>query len=199
MISYIIGEIKYIGEDNFVIENNNIGYFINSSFNTIKTLEINNKFKIFTKMNVREDDISLFGFSSKDELEVFELLTSVSTIGPKNAIAILSTLNVDKIKLAIVNNDIDTLTKAKGIGKKTASRIILELVDKVKKMAINDDISISNQDFDNITSNGEIEVAREALLNLGYQRNSIDKVLSSLKDSDLSLEEIIKESLKRMI
>ena len=199
MISYIIGEIKHIGEDNFVIENNNIGYFINSSFNTIKTLEINNEFKIFTKMNVREDDISLFGFSSKDELEVFELLTSVSTIGPKNAIAILSTLNVDKIKLAIVNNDIDSLTKAKGIGKKTASRIILELVDKVKKMAINDDISISNQDFDNITSNGEIEVAREALLNLGYQRNSIDKVLSSLKDSDLSLEEIIKESLKRMI
>ena len=199
MISYIIGEIKYIGEDNFVIENNNIGYFINSSFNTIKTLEINNEFKIFTKMNVREDDISLFGFSSKDELEVFELLTSVSTIGPKNAIAILSTLNVDKIKLAIVNNDIDTLTKAKGIGKKTASRIILELVDKVKKMTINDDISISNPDIDNITSNGEIEVAREALLNLGYQRNSIDKVLSSLKDSDLSLEEIIKESLKRMI
>lgn len=199
MISYIIGEIKYIGEDNFVIENNNIGYFINSSFNTIKTLEINNEFKIFTKMNVREDDISLFGFSSKDELEVFELLTSVSTIGPKNAIAILSTLNVDKIKLAIVNNDIDTLTKAKGIGKKTASRIILELVDKVKKMAINDDISISNQDFDNISSNAEIEVAREALLNLGYQRNSIDKVLASLKDSDLSLEEIIKESLKRMI
>lgn len=199
MISYIIGEIKHIGEDNFVIENNNIGYFINSSFNTIKTLEINNEFKIFTKMNVREDDISLFGFSSKDELEVFELLTSVSTIGPKNAIAILSTLNVDKIKLAIVNNDIDTLTKAKGIGKKTASRIILELVDKVKKMAINDDISISNPDFDNITSNGEIEVAREALLNLGYQRNSIDKVLSSLKDSNLSLEEIIKESLKQMI
>lgn len=199
MISYIIGEIKYIGEDNFVIENNNIGYSINSSFNTIKTLEINNEFKIFTKMNVREDDISLFGFSSKDELEVFELLTSVSTIGPKNAIAILSTLNVDKIKLAIVNNDIDTLTKAKGIGKKTASRIILELVDKVKKMAINDDISISNPDIDNISSNGEIEVAREALLNLGYQRNSIDKVLASLKDSDLSLEEIIKESLKRMI
>lgn len=199
MISYIIGEIKHIGEDNFVIENNNIGYFINSSFNTIKTLEINNEFKIFTKMNVREDDISLFGFSSKDELEVFELLTSVSTIGPKNAIAILSTLNVDKIKLAIVNNDIDTLTKAKGIGKKTASRIILELVDKVKKMAINDDISISNPDIDNISSSGEIEVAREALLNLGYQRNSIDKVLSSLKDSDLSLEEIIKESLKRMI
>ena len=197
MISYIIGEIKYIGEDSFVIENNNIGYLINSSFNTIKTLEINNEFKIFTKMNVREDDISLFGFSSKDELEVFELLTSVSTIGPKNAIAVLSTLNVDKIKLAIVNNDIDTLTKAKGIGKKTASRIILELVDKVKKMAINEDLTIS--DIKITGTNSEIDVAREALINLGYQRNSIDKVLSSLKDSDLSLEEIIKEALKRMI
>lgn len=197
MISYIIGEIKYIGEDSFVIENNNIGYLINSSFNTIKTLEINNEFKIFTKMNVREDDISLFGFSSKDELEVFELLTSVSTIGPKNAIAVLSTLNVDKIKLAIVNNDIDTLIKAKGIGKKTASRIILELVDKVKKMAINEDLTISDTKITG--SNNEIEVAREALVNLGYQRNSIDKVLSSLKDSDLSLEEIIKEALKRMI
>ncbi|WP_236785399.1 Holliday junction branch migration protein RuvA [Anaerococcus ihuae] len=197
MISYIIGEIKYIGEDSFVIENNNIGYLINSSFNTIKTLEINNEFKIFTKMNVREDDISLFGFSSKDELEVFELLTSVSTIGPKNAIAVLSTLNVDKIKLAIVNNDIDTLTKAKGIGKKTASRIILELVDKVKKMAINEDLTISDTKITG--TNSEIDVAREALINLGYQRNSIDKVLSSLKDSDLSLEEIIKEALKRMI
>ena len=197
MISYIIGEIKYIGEDSFVIENNNIGYLINSSFNTIKTLEINNEFKIFTKMNVREDDISLFGFSSKDELEVFELLTSVSTIGPKNAIAVLSTLNVDKIKLAIVNNDIETLTKAKGIGKKTASRIILELVDKVKKMAINEDLTISDTKISG--SNNEIEVAREALVNLGYQRNSIDKVLATLKDSDLSLEEIIKEALKRMI
>lgn len=197
MISYIIGEIKYIGEDIFVIENNNIGYLINSSFNTIKTLEINNEFKIFTKMNVREDDISLFGFSSKDELEVFELLTSVSTIGPKNAIAVLSTLNVDKIKLAIVNNDIDTLTKAKGIGKKTASRIILELVDKVKKMAINEDLTISDTKITG--SNNEIDVAREALINLGYQRNSIDKVLTALKDTDLSLEQIIKEALKRMI
>lgn len=197
MISYIIGEIKYIGEDIFVIENNNIGYLINSSFNTIKTLEINNEFKIFTKMNVREDDISLFGFSSKDELEVFELLISVSTIGPKNAIAVLSTLNVDKIKLAIVNNDIDTLTKAKGIGKKTASRIILELIDKVKKMAINEDLTISDTKI--VGSNNEIDVAREALINLGYQRNSIDKVLTTLKDTDLSLEQIIKEALKRMI
>lgn len=196
MINYIIGEVKYINEDNFVIENNNLGFMINSSLNTISKLEINSEYKIFTRMNVREDDISLFGFSTKEELEMFELLTSVSTIGPKNAIAILSSLNVDKIKIAIVNNDIDSLTKAKGIGKKTASRIILELVDKVKKMPIN---NANNFEIESKSTNSEIEVAREALLNLGYQRNSIDKVLYDLKDSDLSLEEIIKESLKKMI
>lgn len=196
MINYIIGEVKYINEDSFVIENNNLGFLINSSLNTISKLEINSEYKIFTKMNVREDDISLFGFSTKDELEMFDLLTSVSTIGPKNAVAVLSSLNVDRIKLAIVNNDIDTLVKAKGIGKKTASRIILELVDKVKKLPIN-----NKNDFEVVdkTTNSEIEVAREALLNLGYQRNSIDKVLFELKDSDLTLEEIIKESLKKMI
>lgn len=197
MISYIIGEIKQIDEESFVIENNNMGYLINSSLYTISKLEINSEYKIYTKMNVREDDISLYGFSSIEELEMFDLLTSVSTIGPKNAISVLSSISVDKIKLAIVNNDINSLTKAKGVGKKTASRIVLELVDKVKKMPINKDAS--NDIMDSNTPNSEIAVAREALLNLGYQRNSIDKVLSQLKDTDLSLEEIIKESLKKMI
>ena len=197
MISYIIGEIKHLDEESFIIENNNMGYLINSSLYTISKLEINSEYKIYTKMNVREDDISLYGFSSIEELEMFDLLTSVSTIGPKNAISVLSSISVDKIKLAIVNNDINSLTKAKGVGKKTASRIVLELVDKVKKMPINKDAS--NDIMDSNTPNSEIAVAREALLNLGYQRNSIDKVLSELKDTDLSLEEIIKESLKKMI
>lgn len=197
MISYIIGEIKQIDEESFVIENNNMGYLINSSLYTTSKLEINSEYKIYTKMNVREDDISLYGFSSIEELEMFDLLTNVSTIGPKNAISVLSSISVDKIKLAIVNNDINSLTKAKGVGKKTASRIVLELVDKVKKMPINEDGS--NDIMDSNTPNSEIAVAREALLNLGYQRNSIDKVLSQLKDTDLSLEQIIKESLKKMI
>lgn len=197
MISYIIGEIKHINEESFIIENNNMGYLINSSFYTTSKLEINSEYKIYTKMNVREDDISLYGFSSIEELEMFDLLTSVSTIGPKNAISVLSSISVDKIKLAIVNNDINSLTKAKGVGKKTASRIVLELVDKVKKMHINK--NAKEDILDTNTPNSEIAVAREALLNLGYQRNSIDKVLAQLKDTDLSLEEIIKESLKKMM
>lgn len=195
MISYIIGQIRAINEDNFVIENNSMGYIIFSSLTTLANIEINNEYKIYTSMQVREDDISLFGFISKDELEMFLHLTSVSTIGPKTALGILSSLSVNEIKNAILNNDINKLTVAKGIGKKSASRIILELVDKVKKMNFvpiekTEDVSVVNEDFD---------VAKEALLNLGYQKNDIDRVLLELKDNELGLEELIKESLKRLI
>lgn len=195
MISYIIGHIRMINEDSFVIENNNMGYLIYSSLTTLADIEINNEYKIYTSMQVREDDISLFGFFTKDELEMFTLLTSVSTIGPKIAMGILSSISVNEIKTAIINNDIDKLTVAKGIGKKSASRIILELVDKVKKM---DFVPVENIKINN-SKNDEIDVAREALLNLGYEKNDVEKVLSELKDTDLSLEGLIKESLKRLI
>ena len=196
MIAYIIGDVRSISEEDFVLENNQMGYLIKSSLSTLALLELNNEYKIYTSLQVREDDMSLYGFYSKEELEMFLLLTSVSSIGPKNAIGILSSMGVNDIKLAIVNSDIDKLTIAKGIGKKTASRIILELMDKVKKMPIEDNISPSkvitytNEDFD---------VAKEALMNLGYAQNDINNVLLELKDMDLSLEELVKESLKRLI
>ena len=196
MISYIIGDIKVISEDGFVIENNNIGYFINSTLTSLANIQINNEYKIYTSMQVREDDISIYGFVSKEELEMFLLLISVSSVGPKIALGMLSSIDADDIKIAIVNNDIDTLTQGKGIGKKTASRIILELVDKVKKMAMpqklksEESIAIDNDNFG---------VAREALKNLGYVENDISSVLNELKGLDLGLEELIKESLKRLI
>lgn len=195
MISYIIGHVRNIDEESFIIENNNIGYLIYSSLATLSNLEINSEYKIYTSMQVREDDISLFGFFTKDELEMFSLLTSVSTIGPKTAMGILSSISVNEIKTAVVNNDIDKLTLAKGIGKKSASRIILELVDKVKKMSFVPVENIKQAD----TLNEDFEVAKEALLNLGYQKNDVDRVLYELKDTDLSLEGLVKESLKRLI
>ncbi|EEI83594.1 Holliday junction branch migration protein RuvA [Anaerococcus tetradius] len=195
MISYIIGHVRNIDEESFIIENNNIGYLIYSSLATLSNLEINSEYKIYTSMQVREDDISLFGFFTKDELEMFSLLTSVSTIGPKTAMGILSSISVNEIKTAVVNNDIDKLTLAKGIGKKSASRIILELVDKVKKMSF---VPVENIKQDDML-NEDFEVAKEALLNLGYQKNDVDRVLSELKDTDLSLEGLVKESLKRLI
>lgn len=196
MIAYIIGDVRSISEEDFVLENNQMGYLVKSSLSTLALLELNNEYKIYTSLQVREDDMSLYGFYSKEELEMFLLLTSVSSIGPKNAIGILSSMGVNDIKLAIVNSDIDKLTIAKGIGKKTASRIILELMDKVKKMPIEDNtspskvITYTNEDFD---------VAKEALVNLGYAQNDINNVLLELKDMDLSLEELVKESLKRLI
>ena len=196
MISYIKGDIKAISEDGFIIENNNMGFFINSTLTSLSNIQINNEYKIYTSMQVREDDISLYGFYSKDELEMFLLLISVSTIGPKIALGMLSSISADEIKIAIVNNDIDTLTKAKGIGKKTASRIILELVDKVKKMAIPD---VDKIDKVKPVENDNLKVAKEALKNLGYMENDIARVLNELRDEDLGLEALIKESLKRLI
>ena len=127
---------------------------------------------------------------------MFLLLISVSSIGPKIALGMLSSISSDEIKLAIVNNDIDKLTKAKGIGKKTASRIILELVDKVKKMALPDASKIEQV---SPVENDNLSVARDALKNLGYMENDIARVLNELRDADLSLEGLIKESLKRLI
>lgn len=196
MISYIKGDVKEISEEGFVIENNNIGYFINSTLTSLSNIQINNEYKIYTSMQVREDDISIYGFYSKEELEMFLLLISVSSIGPKIALGMLSSISSDEIKLAIVNNDIDKLTKAKGIGKKTASRIILELVDKVKKMALPDANKIEQV---SPVENDNLGVARDALKNLGYMENDITRVLSELRDADLSLEALIKESLKRLI
>lgn len=195
MISYIIGDVRTINEEDFIIENNNMGYQIKTSLSTLALIELNNEYKIYTSLQVREDDMSLYGFYSKEELEMFLLLTSVSSIGPKNAITILSSLGVEDIKLAIANNDIDALTRAKGVGKKTASRIILELMDKVKLMPLakKSDKSV------NLSANEDLDVAKEALINLGYAQNDISNVLLELKDMDLSLEELIKESLKRLI
>ena len=196
MISYIKGDIKAISADGFVIENNNIGYFINSTLTSLSKIQINNEYKIYTSMQVREDDISLYGFYSQEELEMFLLVISVSSIGPKIALGMLSSISSDEIKIAIVNNDINTLTKAKGIGKKTASRIILELVDKVKKMALPE---VSKTNEVKTESSDNLEVAKEALKNLGYMENDIARVLNELRDSELSLEALIKESLKRLI
>lgn len=194
MISYIIGEVRAISEDSFVIENNNIGYLIKSSISTLGLIELNNEYKIYTSLQVREDDMSLYGFYSKEELEMFLLLTSVSSIGPKNGIGILSSLSVDEIKLAIVNSDIDALTKAKGVGKKTASRIILELMDKIKMMPVP---AKTSKPISSPVSE-DVDFAKEALANLGFAQNDINHVMVELRGMDLSLEQLVKEAIKKL-
>ncbi|MEA1974854.1 MAG: Holliday junction branch migration protein RuvA [Bacillota bacterium] len=193
MINYIKGNIIKTSLDYIVIENNNIGYKINTSKATIDDLIIVNKSEmvmINIEMVVREDDISLFGFLTEDELLVFNLLKTVSNVGAKSAIRILSSMHYMEIVKIIKNNDFKTLTKAKGIGIKTAKRIIIDLNEKM----------ISN--FPDINSNYKVnhkkEIssdALEALMALGYSQKESESVLNEFDNKDLPIEEIIKTAL----
>ncbi len=191
MYRYIKGTLEEIGESYVVIENNDIGYLINTSQNSINILKKDSKYcKIYTHLNVREDEISLYGFSTQEELDMFHLLLLVSKIGPRVALGVLSAITTTDIKLAIVNNDAESLTKAPGIGKKTASRMILELKDK-----IGDNINMSQiVDFDN-NINDDYEVI-EALLSLGYTKKEIMEVLNKINTKGLQTKDIIKNALK---
>src|SRR3712207_5937323 len=141
MIGYIKGIIEEIGLDYIVIDNSGIGYKLAVSTNTLGQVSMGQEVKIYTKMIVREDDISLCGFYSREEEEMFRLLTSVSKIGTKVGMGILSFATPAKIQNIIASSDVTAMSKAPGVGKKTAERIILELKDKVAKMHVNSDYS----------------------------------------------------------
>lgn len=194
MLDYIIGDIKRIGEDYIVLDNNGIGYLINTSSYSISNFTLYETYLVHTHMVVREDAILLYGFYDDEELEMFKLLTTVSSIGPKIGLGILSSLSVSTISKAIRTNDINILTKAPGVGKKTASRIILELSDKIAKMNFKEDaetVEITKLD-------DEIESAVEALTNLGYMRSDVVKVIRSLNTENMGIEEIIKQCIIRL-
>ncbi len=191
MYSYIKGTIEEIYLDSIVIENNNIGYKINASTNTIKDLQIGKMAKIYTKLIVREDDMSLCGFSTREEMNMFELLTSVSKIGPKVGLSILSFASPAQLGAYIVSEDIAKLSKAPGVGKKTAERIVLELKDKIDK---------NNIEFEpTLLSQAPIAVSQDeavdALLALGYSNAEAKEAVEKCKKDGLNTEDIIKKSL----
>lgn len=194
MLDYIIGDIKRIGEDYIVLDNNGIGYLINTSSYSISNFTLYETYLVHTHMVVREDAILLYGFYDDEELEMFKLLTTVSSIGPKIGLGILSSLSVSTISKAIRTNDINILTKAPGVGKKTASRIILELSDKIAKMNFKEDAeTVEIKKLDD-----EIESAVEALTNLGYIRSDVVNVIRSLNTENMGIEEIIKQCIIRL-
>jgi len=127
MYSYIIGKIKQIKDHHLIIENNGIGYSINTSSNSINSVVMNEETTLYTSLYVREDILSLFGFSSVLELELFEILIKISGVGPKAALSILSLADVNTLKYSIFNGDSKFIAQASGIGKKTAEKIIIEL------------------------------------------------------------------------
>lgn len=195
MISYIIGQVSGINENGLVLENNGIGYALATSTYSMSHFRVGETYKLYTVLVVREDGLSLYGFYDEEERRAFLLLNRVSSIGPKVALSVLSTLSVEELVGAILNNDPQTLARAPGIGKKTASRIILELVDAVKEWGLvsgpaqTPSMQVNDQE--------NYQVALEALINLGYARNEAE---SALKDWDrsASLEEGIRYALRRL-
>jgi Holliday junction DNA helicase RuvA len=196
MYAYIKGTLEEKSTDSIVVETAGIGYKIYVSEHTMAKLgEIGEKVKIYTHYHVREDNISLYGFMSNEELKMFELLLQVSGIGAKTAIAMLSNITPSKFALAIISNDLKTLTKIPGIGNKSAQRMVLELKDKLKTQTAIEDDEEETTPNDNSES---INEAGQALQILGYNKSEISKVFDKFDTHNLSTEDLIKEALKRL-
>ena len=200
MLDYIKGFIEHIDEKYIVIECNDIGYKIMTSLNTISEVSHHTeKVCIYTQMVVREDSITLCGFATQNELKMFNLLTSVSGVGTKVAVAILSSIQYTSLYSIITLGDAESLTKANGVGKKTAQRIILELKDKVKKVM---HLSISHGEMIQETfelENTNYDDAKAALVSLGYTHGEINGALGTVETMHLSTEDIIKLALKNLM
>ncbi len=199
MYAYIKGTLEVKTTGYVVIEANGIGYKIFMSETAIEKLgEIGSIVKIHTYMRVREDDISLFGFNTNEELRMFELLLSVSGIGAKTSISILSNITPSSFALAVISNDVGTLKKLPGIGAKSAQRVILELRDKLKtEEAITqnkeqEEIKLAIQD------NERVGEAISALQVLGYSRKEIETALEKVDTNTLSVEDIIRKGLNNL-
>ena len=191
MYSYIKGIVEEIYLDRIILENNGNGYEINVSSFTAQSVQKGKSAKIFTKLIVREDDMSLCGFSTQMELEMFKLLTSVSKIGPKVGLGILSCATPPQLSAYILSEDIAKLSKCPGVGKKTAERIILELKDKVDKDMAEFEATLFNQ----APTGLELDEALEALLALGYSSTEAKEAVQKFKKDGLKTEDLIKKSL----
>ncbi len=196
MYEYIKGYFKGINKDYIIIENNNIGYKVFTSGNSMANMpKVDEEVFIYLEQIVREDFLGLYGFTTKEELEMFKMLLSINGVGAKAALSMLSISSVNNLKYAIMIGDEKHITRAPGIGKKTAQRIILELKDKFKA----DDLV--NGDLDDIgvtavsVNNNNVIEALGALLALGYTEKEAENALKNI-DKTLSLESIIKEALK---
>ncbi len=188
MIAHISGKILEKSPKFLVIETNGVGYLLFVSTGTISNSpSVGENFSLWTYLAVRENALDLYGFETIDEKDFFELLISVSGIGPKNALSILSIAPMETLKKAIATGDMSYMTKVSGIGKKTAEKIVVELKDKLAKLGHNDESG---------SLQGEADVIM-ALQSLGYSQNEARNAIKEI-DSSLSTNEKIKEALKML-
>ena len=200
MIAYLRGKLADVAEENLVLEVNGIGYNVKVNGRTTGMLpRIGEEIKIYTYTAVREDAISLFGFLTKDDLEMFRLLITVSGIGPKGALAVLSVLDADGLRFAIVSGDAKAIAKAPGVGAKTAERVIIDLKDKVSI----EDTFVQKEKKEWETqgqASGEVmKEAAEALTALGYPASEALRALKQVENAEqMEVEELLKQALKKL-
>jgi Holliday junction DNA helicase RuvA len=206
MFYYISGKLAHLDPAFAVIDAGGVGYKLTISGTTHASmphhLTTNEAptVKLYTYMAVREDGIELFGFMSEDELSSFKLLLSVSGVGPKAAISILSELTPAKLAIAICSDDKKAISRANGIGPKSAARIILELKDKLKGQTfIDTEGSISAEELNVSLPSGKKKDAEDALTVLGYSRSEASAALRTIDTESLEVDEIIRQALKKLM
>ncbi len=197
MFYSVRGKLIHMDSSTAVVECGGVGYNCQTTMNTLKTLRLGDEVTLFTYLNVREDAMELFGFSAKTELDTFKTLIGVSGVGPKAGLAILSELSPEQVAMAIATDDIKTITRAQGVGKKIAQRIVLELKDKLAKSLSSEDTSLPSSSAAANAAMGNIPKAIEALGVLGYSPADVSGILATM-DSALPVEQLIAQTLRQM-
>ena len=203
MFYYLKGELTVRDINTCVIECGGVGYKLTVSILTSESLaaKLGTTVNLYTYLAVREDGVELFGFNSLEEKNTFDLLLGVSGVGPKAAISILSVLSADRLAMAICTDDTKSIAKAPGVGAKTAARIILELKDKVAKQMLPrgaNTVTLGSVGAVAHASSGVIGEATQALMVLGYDKNSILNVLGSINTSGLDTASVVRAALKKL-
>lgn len=200
MISYIKGILEDMSPGMVVVDNHGIGYQMMVPMRGESFPKIGQEIKIYTHMHVREDDVSLFGFLSKEEKEAFELLIGVNGIGPKVGLSVLSTLSVYELKMAVISEDVKTISKTPGLGPQGAKKLILELKDKLSFEELEED-GVGAEIFDtSADSSDSVMITIEGLVSLGYSKSEAAIAVNKVEDAkDLTPEELLKKALKNIM
>ena len=201
MISYIRGELVAVEKEKVIIDVGGVGYGIFMPESAMGLLpQMGNEVKLYTYLNVREDAMQLFGFLTRDDLEIFKLLIGVSGIGPKGGLSILSKLTADDLRFAIMSGDSNAISAAPGTGKKTAEKVIIELKDKLDiEQILNPSDSETKSAIKMDSSANEVQSeAVQALVALGYGSTESLKAVNKVNSENMTVEEVLKQALKNL-
>lgn len=200
MFYHIEGTVTDIDENVAVIDCSGVGYKINTTATTLSRLNVGERAKLYTYLYIREDCFDLYGFYSLSEKRLFEMLINVSGVGPKAGLSLLSLGTPESLAMSIIEGNEKALTVAPGIGKKTAQRVILELKDRIAKEAAGIAINVPSAVAGTVSrAGGKMSDAAAALAALGYDNSEIAFALKDIDTENLSVEEVIRQALRRMI